>query len=234
MKIVILTALGVGGATVLGASLGFLFQKKLYKYSDAVNAFSAGLMTVAAVVGLILPSREYGGYFGSCVGIMCGALCLYVCDRCFQKHGEQSRIQEAALVLFLAIAIHNLPEGMAAGVGLGADNGYNGIRIALEIALQNIPEGMVIIGPMLASGMSAGKTFVLAVVTGIIEVFGGFMGYYSVELTSKILPFTLSYAGGMMLYVICSEMIPETCQKAKNTFFYILGFIFMLIFDGLV
>ena len=109
-----------------------------------------------------------------------------------------------------AIGIHNLPEGIAAGVSFGSGNASEAMLIAGGIALQNIPEGMVIIGPMLAAGVSPRRTFLCALATGLVEVIGTFLGYFAVTVASAILPFALAFAGGTMLYVISDEMIPET------------------------
>ena len=103
--------------------------------------------------------------------------------------------------------------------------------IALGIALQNIPEGMVIIGPMLAAGMSSGRTFVIALITGLIEVVGTLIGYFAVSLSAAILPFALAFAGGTMLYVISDEMIPETHAHGAErgaTYALLAGFCLML------
>ena len=137
----------------------------------------------------------------------------------------------------MAIAIHNLPEGIAAGVGFGSDNVSNAITVALGIALQNIPEGMVIITPMLSAGVSAKKTFVCAMITGLVEVVGTLIGYFAVSVASFILPFALAFAGGTMLYVISDEMIPETHAHGSQrgaTYALLVGFCVMLITDVLL
>ena len=245
MEIVLLTALGVGGATVVGAALGFLFKKVSHAFSDIVLAFAAGVMLAAAVIGLILPSLEYGGrapLLVTVAGIFCGALCLNLLDRLVphlhrlagaeqEAHPAQTERLNKVLLFVMAIAIHNLPEGIAAGVGFGTGDTSEAVTIAAGIALQNIPEGMVIIAPMLAAGMSHGRTFVIALVTGIIEVVGTLLGYFAVSLSSAILPFALAFAGGTMLYVISDEMIPEThahgCERGA-TYSLLVGFCLMV------
>ena len=131
----------------------------------------------------------------------------------------------------MAIAIHNLPEGVAAGVGFGTGNTGEAMTIAAGIALQNIPEAMVIIAPMLAAGMSRGRTFIAALATGLIEVLGTLLGYFAVSLSAAVLPFALAFAGGTMLYVISDEMIPEThahgCECGA-TYALLGGFCLML------
>ena len=136
----------------------------------------------------------------------------------------------------MAIAIHNLPEGIAAGVSFGAGDASRALLISGGIALQNIPEGMVIIAPMLASGVTPKKTFVIAALTGVIEVIGTFIGYFAVRAATAILPFALAFAGGTMLYVISDEMIPETHHEGGSSVTYALlaGFCLMLVSDVLL
>ena len=141
------------------------------------------------------------------------------------------------LLFVTAIAIHNLPEGLAAGVGFGTGDNTQAVIIALGIAIQNIPEGMVIIGPMLASGISPRRTFLLASMTGIVEVLGTLIGYFAVSISSAILPFALAFAGGTMLYVISDEMIPETHAHGHErgaTYALLVGFCLMLVTDFLI
>ncbi len=247
MNIVLLTALGVGGATLIGAVIGFIFKKTSHRFSDIVLAFAAGVMLCAAVCGLIIPSLEYGKYsiFVTIAGLFCGALSLNLIDKLVphlhrltgmdtETHpGNNSQLNKV-LLFVIAIAIHNLPEGIAAGVGFGTGNTAEALTIAGGIALQNIPEGMVIIAPMLAAGMSRGRTFAVALATGIVEVIGTFIGYFAVTVSTVILPFALAFAGGTMLYVISDEMIPEThahgCERAA-TYSLIVGFCLMLALD---
>lgn len=248
MKIVLLTALGVGGATVFGSALGFIFKKISHKFSDIVLAFAAGVMLAAAVIGLILPSLEYGGsgsLFVTIGGIFCGAICLMLMDKLVphlhrlsgkeqEDHPGQTARLNKVLLFVSAIAIHNLPEGIAAGVGFGTGNTGEALTIAASIALQNIPEGMVIIGPMLAAGMKPGRTFVAALITGLVEVLGTLIGYFAVSLSTVILPFALAFAGGTMLYVISDEMILETHAHGSergSTYSLLAGFCLLLAMD---
>jgi len=137
----------------------------------------------------------------------------------------------------LAIAIHNLPEGIAAGVGYGSSNTAQALIIAGGIALQNIPEGMVIIGPMLAAGVTPKKTFLCAALTGVVEIVGTLIGYFAVSISTAILPFALAFAGGTMLYIISDEMIPETHAHGNErgaTYALLVGFCVMLVTDYLL
>ena len=249
MELVFLTALGVGGATVLGSIIGFAFKHISHRFSDLVLAFAAGVMLSAAVLGLILPSLDYGGQFGLLItiaGIFAGALCLNLMDRMVphmhhlvggdtEAHHGYANLDKV-LLFVSAIAIHNLPEGIAAGVSFGSDNTTEALLIAGGIALQNIPEGMVIIAPMLAAGISPKRTFLCALATGLIEVVGTLLGYFAVSVATAILPFALAFAGGTMLYVISDEMIPKTHHDNESgaTYALLVGFCVMLISDVLL
>jgi len=249
MQMVLLTALGVGGATVIGAVIGFIFKKMSHRFSDIVLSFAAGVMLAAAVLGLILPSLEYGGKYGLIVtvlGIFAGAVCLNFIDKLvphlhkmagadIEPHHNSSL--NKVLLFVTAIAIHNLPEGIAAGVGFGSGDTTQALIIAGGIALQNIPEGMVIIGPMLSAGVPPTRTFLLAMLTGLVEVVGTLIGYFAVSVSTVILPFALAFAGGTMLYVISDEMIPETHAHGSErgaTYSLLFGFCIMLMTDVLL
>ena len=225
MELVWITALGVGCATVIGAIIGFGFKNISHKFSDIVLSFAAGVMLAAAVLGLIIPSLEYGGKYGivmTVAGIFTGAICLNLIDKLVphlhkfagtesEKHHNTNL--NKVLLFVMAIAIHNLPEGIAAGVG------------------------MVIIAPMLTAGIHPRKTFFIAVITGFIEVIGTFIGYFAVSISTAILPFALAFAGGTMLYVISDEMIPETHAHGSErgaTYALLVGFCIMLITDVLL
>ena len=245
---VLFTALGVGGATVLGALIGLLFKKESHKLNDALLAFAGGVMLCAAVVGLIIPSINEGDKLSiviTLLGIIFGAVFISVIDRLvphlhrlsgvdLEKHPDKTASINKILLFVIAIAIHNLPEGIAAGVSFGTDNVSRGFSVAGGIALQNIPEGMIIITPMISSGISKKRTFFIAFLTGLIEVVGTFIGYFAVSISSMILPFMLAFAGGTMLYVISDEVIPETHAHGNErlaTYMLLFGFIVMLAFD---
>ena len=249
MTMVLLTALGVGGATIIGSLLGFIFKKMTHRFSDIILSFAAGVMLSAAILGLILPSLEYGGKYGLLItipGVFAGALCLNLIDKLvphlhkmigpdIEAHHNQNLSK--VLLFVLAIAIHNLPEGIAAGVGFGSGNTNQALMIAGGIALQNIPEGMIIIGPMLSAGVTPKKTLICALITGLVEVAGTLIGYFAVSIASAILPFALAFAGGTMLYVVSDEMIPETHAHGSErgaTYALLVGFCLMLVSDVLL
>ena len=242
MEIVALTAIGVGGATVIGAVCGFLFKSTAQRYGGIVLAFASGVMLASAVLGLIIPSVEYGGRFGAFVavfGIFVGAFTISALDGLVPQlqalfcgnvgEGKQSK----GIILVLAIAIHNLPEGIAAGVGFGSGDTASALFIAGGIALQNLPEGMVIISPMLLAGIPPRRAFFIASITGAVEVAGTFIGYFAVSVASILLPFALAFAGGTMLFVICDDMIFENNtdgSRRASVYALLAGFSLMLLF----
>lgn len=248
MELVLLTALGVGGATVIGAIIGFIFKDISHKISDIILSFPAGVMLAAAVLGLIIPSLEYGGKYGlikTIVGIFAGAVCLNLIDKLVPHlhrlagsdiEAHKKTNLSKVLLFVLAIAIHNLPEGIAAGVGFGSGDNSRALIIAAGIALQNIPEGMVIITPMLSAGVKPGRTFIIAILTGVVEVIGTLIGYFAVSFASVILPYALAFAGGTMLYVVSDEMVIETHHESERgaTYSLLVGFCVMLATDVLL
>ena len=199
-------------------------------------------MLAAAFIGLIMPSIEYGGVFTSVIGIFLGALLVNFLDLLIpllsvgDRGGENDRFRRVFLFV-MAIALHNLPEGVAAGVGLGAGEASDGFLIALAIALQNIPEGLIVTVSMLGVGVKPFRAFLISTLTGVIEIFGTFLGFFAVGISSAMLPLILALAGGTMLYVISEEMIPEThsADSGKlSTYFLLSGFSLILIFDAII
>ena len=205
-------------------------------------------MLAAAIMGLILPAVELGGRHGvwmAALGVFVGALFLTFADRLIphlhslagmerEAHGRNREL-DRILLFILAIAIHNFPEGVAAGVASGQEDIGNAVSVGVGIMLQNIPEGMIVISPLLLAGVSRGRAFLIASFTGVIEVFGTFLGYFAVSIVSTILPFALAFAGGTMLYVIGDEMIPETHSHGYErlaTYSLLAGFVLMLVLDA--
>lgn len=243
--LVLLTALGVGGATMLGALGGYCCRGTASRFSDeTVMAFAAGVMLSAAIVGLILPSLEGSGIWAvpvTTAGILCGAAFLLLLEQLagrMEQHAGLARRDDPAqaaqlnrvLLFVAAMAIHNLPEGLAAGVGFGTEDIPRALAIAGGIAVQNLPEGMVLIAPMLQAGIAPRRTLLLAMSTGVVEILGTLLGYAAVSLSTAVLPFLLAFAGGTMLYIICTDMIPAGLQR-RSTAALLAGFCFMLAMD---
>ena len=243
MFLVYVTAGFVGGATIFGAVLGFVFEKASRKNGSIILAVAAGIMLAASVTGLILPALEGDSVFifpSVTLGIFSGAFLMVSLDKIMKiteapKDGKISknngRVAHRVMLFVLAIAIHNFPEGLAAGVGFGAGNVGDALLIAGGIALQNIPEGMVIVSPLIDSGVGRLRAFFYAALTGVIEIVGTLIGYFAVRISSFMLPFVLSFAGGTMLYVISDDVIPTIHSEGSEritTFALLMGFCIML------
>ena len=234
--IVALTALAVGGATMAGAAVGYAFRGAAQRIGEGLLlSFAAGMMLSAAVAGLILPSLEGGSgwrLLPVLSGILCGGAFLLLLSRA-TEHLMTPQETRGALLFLLAIAIHNFPEGIAAGVGFGSGSVPQALAIAGGIAAQNLPEGMVLLPPLLRCGILPRRALLLAMATGIPEIVGTFLGYGAVQFSTAMLPFVLSFAGGTMLWVICRDMLPEHTTQ-RDTVALLLGFCFMLAIDVLV
>ena len=247
MRMVLLTALGIGGATIIGAAIGFCVKNVSHKINDMILSFAAGIMLAAAVGGLIAPAFELVNGIQLLIpvtGIFAGALFLNFMDKVTphlhkiagtdeEAHANNKNLSRA-LLFVMAVAIHNLPEGMAAGVSFGNEDVSAAITVAVGIALQNIPEGIVTVSPLVMSGVSRGRAFILAAATGFIEVAGCFLGFFVANVSTVILPFALAFAGGTMLYIISDEMIPETHSHGYeriSTYSLLVGVTLMLVMD---
>ena len=248
MEMLTFVAFLVGGATILGAAMGLVFKTTSQKFNDGAMSVAAGLMLAAAVLGLIIPSLECDGKFGvftTILGIFSGALCVNLFDIILLRSYERWGVQRGQgnerfrrVILFVAaIALHNLPEGMAAGVGFGGGDIGDGLFIATAIALQNIPEGMTVTIAVKCANMKPRRAFLIAAMTGVVEIIATFIGYFAVSISEYLLPFILAFAGGNMLYVIADEMIPETHSGGEghsSAYLILLGFCLMLILNALI
>lgn len=238
MTVVFLTALMVGGATMLGAGMGFLFRQGSDRVRRRFLDLSAGIMLAAAILGLILPSAQYGGTVGPVVttlGVMTGAVAMGALEGLLPRlrrlagvEGTADAASEGALLFVAAILIHKLPEGLAAGVGFGTESLGEGLLIAGGIALQNIPEGMVVIVPMLHAGATPRRAVAWSLATAVTEALGCLAGFWAVTLVRAILPFCLAFAGGTMLLVLLTQMLPQA-RENRSELWVLAGFCGMLM-----
>lgn len=241
-----MSAAGLCGASILGSILGFFIKELPHKWNDSVLGYCAGIMLAASTVGLILPAFETSGtipWWVVVLGVMLGAVFLNVIDWITpHMHTitgldvEQHRNNHAlnrVLLFVMAIAIHKLPEGMAAGVSISSDSASSW-AVTLGIALHNIPEGMVIIAPLLLAGISSIRTFGISLAIGLLEIVGVLLGYVLGTISIYLLPIMLGFAGGAMLYVVSDEMIPETHAhgyQKQATYALLLGFVTLVVLE---
>ncbi|MDW8056614.1 MAG: ZIP family metal transporter [Elusimicrobiota bacterium] len=234
---------------MVGSSVVFINKQPTRKFVDAALGFSAGIMLSASIWSLLLPSIEMSEnislpkWLPPTLGFLLGTIFINIIDNLaphlhiFEPHTKQEGIKsnlKKPVLLFLAMTIHNFPEGLAIGVNLGSENLLNGVVLALAIGIQNIPEGMAISLPLNVEGISKPKSFFYGQISAIVEPIGAVLGSLVVSLWKQVLPYALSFAAGAMIYVIVEELIPES-QKAENTnlatFSLVVGFIFMMILD---
>ncbi len=246
MTPLISSALLLGGSCLLGSLLGFLVKRIPHRLNDIFLGYCAGMMLAAAILCLAVPAVEAageGGIWQVALGIAIGALLISMLDYLTphlhtltgieaEEHHNNTSLNRI-LLFVIAIALHKLPEGLAAGVGLdsAADSANT---LSLSLALQNVPECMVVIAPLLVAGVKAWRALAISVAIAGIEVAGLFMGYWLGGISQAMLPTMLGAAAGAMIYVISDEMIPEThshgYQKAA-TFALVAGFITLLFIE---
>ncbi len=244
-----ISALGLCGATLIGSLIGFFFKGLPHKWNDIILGYCAGVMLSASALGLIVPAFELcdGGWMKAavCVAVMVGALFLNVLDLLTphlhkitgldaEQHRNNSHLNHV-LLFVMAIAIHKLPEGVAAGVSMNTTaQAAADFGVSIGIAIQNIPEGMVIIAPLLLAGVSKMRTLVISLAIGLLEIAGVWLGYAMGSISQTLLPPMLAFAGGAMLYVTSDEMIPETHAhgyEKQATYALLLGFLTMILID---
>ena len=241
--------------TTLGAGCVFFMKGAMdRRLQRALTGFAAGVMVAASVWSLLIPAMEQSEHMGhfafvpAAVGLIIGFLFLMLLDRIVphlhmnseQAEGPHSELKKSTM-LVLAVALHNLPEGMAVGVvlasmvsGTGAITPAAALALALGIAIQNFPEGAIISMPLSSGGMKKGKAFLYGVLSGIVEPIGAVLTLLAANLVGPVLPYLLSFAAGAMLYVVVEELIPEMSEGEHShigTIFFMLGFALMMALD---
>lgn len=251
MNYVWISAAGLCGSTILGALLGFGIKKVPHKWNDTILGFCAGMMLAAAILGLIVPAMEGSnvinnnfGWLLVVAGVMIGALFLNVLDAVTphlhtitgldaEEHKSNASLNKV-LLFVMAIAIHKLPEGIAAGVGFNSEDLTNALSVTIGISFQNIPEAMVIITPLLIAGVSKKRTLAISFAIALLEVVGVWIGYAMGAVSQTFLPIMLAFAGGCMLYIVSDEMIPETHSHGHQkmaTYALLIGFLTLMMIE---
>ncbi|RLE91980.1 MAG: ZIP family metal transporter [Thermoprotei archaeon] len=231
------TALNAAGA------LPVLFLKKLpEKFLDIGLGFASGVMLAASFTSLILPGIELGGIAPAVLGILIGAYSVSLADHVIPhmhkiigvegKHTERLR---AVWLFVIAVTLHNMPEGLAVGVGAGSGRAADALALAIAIGIQNIPEGLSIAFSLLSvKGSSRRKAFITSFLSGLVEFPLAIIGAVAVAYAHSILPYAMGFAGGAMIFVVSDEMIPETHRvghERRATYGLIIGLVTMLVLD---
>jgi ZIP family zinc transporter len=240
-------------ATALG-TLPVLFSQKLpERLQDTLFGFGAGVMLAASAFSLIIPGLEAaknvgvfgggnwaaGGVIGS--AILLGGIVLMLMDRVLPhehfikgREGQAARQLRRTWLFVFAIALHNVPEGLAIGVGYAANNGLRADALATGIAIQDVPEGLVVAVALLAAGYSRMFAVLIGMASGLVEPLGAVLGAAVVGHSAMLLPWGLGFAAGAMLFVISHEIIPESHRKGHEAFAtsgLMIGFVLMMLLD---
>lgn len=229
--------------TTLGAATVFLFGKNTRSRSqEAMLGFAGGVMTAASIWSLLLPAIEQAGegplpaWFPAAAGILTGAVFLAALDAVLPKLRRQSpdAVHRQNALLFTAITLHNIPEGMAVGLAfaLAADgDGLAGAAaLALGIGIQNFPEGAAISLPLRQMGESRPRAFLGGMLSGVVEPLFGILVVLAAAGVHALMPWLLSFAAGAMIYVVVEELVPQSNTRGGVCGF-IVGFLVMMILD---
>lgn len=241
--------------TVLGAGCVFFMRRSLSRTVQRIlTGFAAGVMVAASIWSLLIPAMDHAAAMGrwailpAAIGFWMGVLFLLLLDRliphlhqnCNQAEGLPCGLGRSAM-LTLAVALHNLPEGMAVGVvyagwmaGEGSITLAGALALSLGIAIQNFPEGAIISMPLRAEGNSRGKAFLYGALSGVVEPLGALLTILLAGVMVPVLPYALSFAAGAMLYVVVEELIPEMSEGEHSNLgvvFFSVGFTLMMILD---
>ena len=254
---VVLQAFYGGSVAALATALGtlpVLFSQKLSdRVQDTLLGFGAGVMLAASAFSLVIPglqaakaSGTFGGSAwaaGGIVGsaILLGGLALLSMDRLLPhehfikgREGHSAKKMRRTWLFVFAIALHNLPEGLAIGVGYAGNDALRGAALATGIAIQDVPEGLVVAVALLAAGYKRSFAVALGMATGLVEPLGAVLGAAIVGYSAAMLPWGLGFAAGAMLFVISHEIIPESHRKGHEAFAtggLMVGFVLMMLLD---
>ena len=237
----------VGGLIItafnmFGALAVLIWRSPSQKFLDVALGFAAGVMLTASFTSLILPGVEYGGIVAVIVGIALGVIFLDRADSWIPHlhpargtEGPETNRLRAVWLFILAITLHNMPEGLAVGVGFGAGDLANAIPLMLAIGIQNIPEGLAVAVSSLNAGMgSYSYASFVGIRAGLVEIPLTLLGAWAVQFAQPLLPYAMGFAAGAMLYVISDEIIPETHRTGHErmaTMGTLVGVMVMLYLD---
>jgi zinc transporter, ZIP family len=251
LQLGVLASFVAGLFTAVGALPIFFVRRLSGTLEDSLMGFGAGVMLAATAFELVMPAvagaeqlfdRPSVTIAMLAFGIGLGGLVLFVLHRLVpHEHfvgGPESCADPAKIrrvwLFILAIALHNLPEGLAVGVGFGGENVADGVALAIGIGLQNMPEGLIVAVAMISLGYGRWTAFGVTLLTGLVQPLGGLVGAAAVSVFSVLLPIALAFAAGAMLFVISHEIIPESHRKdhkSNATFGVLLGFVVMVAID---
>lgn len=233
--------------TVLTNGLGglpFLFVRTFPERAARWGwAIAGGLMLSASVFNLILPGVEHGEITKVALGITLGALLMattsaWLDDHHFQVDGLSVAGTKRVVLILTTMFIHSFPEGLAIGVAFGSGEAKLGLLMTVAIAIHNIPEGLAVSLPLRAEGVNVWKCIGWAILSGVPQVLAAAPAYLAVMAFRPLLPYALGLAAGAMIFLVLSEMIPESRadekQRLSSAVAGMIGFLGMMILQNVL
>ncbi|MCT8975796.1 ZIP family metal transporter [Clostridium sp. CX1] len=196
--------------TMIGASLGVIVKKPSNKLLGSIIGFAGGLMLAVVVFDLIPEALNEWSFGGTLFFCLMGIIVIAIIDNKINIDTLNQHVK-VAFMAALGLMIHNFPEGVIMGCGFAA-GGTLGIKMSLIIAIHDIPEGIAVSAPLMASRVRVSKILLYAFITAFPTALGTWLGAYIANISQNILGACLSFASGIMLYVVCGEMIPESSR----------------------
>ena len=236
-------------ATALGAAVVFCFKEVNKRALDVMLGISAGIMLAAALWSLTMPALDLAeelwgnAWLLPSLGFLIGGLFITLTSAIMEHKLPSADQKRRSILLFTTNTVHNIPEGLAIGVGfssfamgLSGSSLLSAIMIAVGIGIQNFPDGLAVSVPLYRDGVPKGKAFLLGQASGIVEPIAAIIGYFITQAIRSILPFLLTFAAGAMLTVVIGELIPDIAKENRgwSTIGFVVGFVAMMIMDLLL
>ncbi|MGO4886940.1 ZIP family metal transporter [Anaerobacillus sp. MEB173] len=224
-------------ATGLGALPIFFFKNITHRWRDILLALTAGIMVAAVTFSLIPTAFETSNFYTVSIGVLIGTIVLTILEKYIPHidigHNVKGiSFDKKALLIIAAITLHNLPEGLSVGVSYASGDESLGPLIAFAIGVQNAPEGLLVALFLVKQNVSKLKAFIIATLTGAVEIITAIIGYFLMDYVSNLVPYGLAFAAGAMLYIVYKELIPESHgdgHATQATYSFIIGLLVMLL-----
>ena len=235
MMYLLLSMAIICGSSTFGALFSYIYKEKKNKISGILNGFASGIMLAASIWSLIIPAFEKNrNFILTVVTFIFGAIIIIMLDLLpLNKKRKLDSVEKT----YLAVTIHNIPEGMIVGLSMFVGIYINDIRsaflVAVAIGIQNIPESIALSISLYGKNKSKNRSFLYTFLSGFVEPIFCFIGYAMAIFLKEYIYLFLSFAGGCMLYVVIAEMVPQSIEENKNggKFGFLIGFVIMMILD---
>jgi ZIP family zinc transporter len=221
--------------TVLGAIPALFFRNVSHRGKDIILAYTAGIMVAASTYGLIPSTLKLSNFFVLTIGILLGAVALtcleYSLPHIEIEHENGKGLEGRSSLLIIAMAFHNIPEGLSVGVSYASHYADLGPLVSFAIGLQNIPEGFLVALFLISHQVGLFRAVLYTSITGLLELSAGVLGLQFAGQFAGIVPYGLAFAAGAMLFVVYKELIPESHgdgNARSATFSFIIGLLSMI------